>query len=306
MHDTTIPRHGRPRGRVYTTTHGHFVDDGNAVVLVDRHGSKYPLEQVSIQQGWWGSSDEGVARLPRPRRVSSSGETIVEGDRVRIDFLDGNPRCPIVSGGFRATSAGDFLPYNYASPQGGDRNRVAGRSRVLRDDGAEVGTVQWEVGAGGEPRVTVSLGRSSERLRTYVDLDGESGAIQAGTRDGTVLRLDEHSVTVSTSGGSGIVIDSAAGKVQVFHLGQVVEITDGSVKIVTDLLQMQAGRIELSDGVGLPSHPYLLLEDFLSDLELALNDVVTGLAAVPYTATVLTNFAGGLGVKYRSTTTKGA
>lgn len=186
--DPTIPRHRRTHGSVHRTTFGHFVDTGQSVHLVDRHGNVWPLEQVSIQQGWWGFRDDGMARLPRPRRLDADGRVLVEGDRVRIDFVDNNPRQVLVSGGFRAVKPTDFLPYNHNSPKGRDANRLAGRVSVLDDSGRELGALELEAGAENKTRLQLAGAKSGD-APTSITLDAENGSILLERPNGIAVRV---------------------------------------------------------------------------------------------------------------------
>ena len=81
---------------------GWFVRiNADVVVLEASRGQKWPLSFVSILQGGWGAVDnsEGVTKLPRVREYDSEGKVTIEGDRVIIDFINGDKRRPLVRGG---------------------------------------------------------------------------------------------------------------------------------------------------------------------------------------------------------------
>lgn len=207
--DPTIPRHRRPHGSAFGTTFGWFVDNGQVVKLMDRHGNEWPLEQVSIQQGTWGFRDDGIARLPRPQRIDANGRVLVEGDPVRIDYIDHNPGQVLVSGGFRAVRANDFLPYNYETPKGRDHNRLAGRVAVLDDDGRELGALELEAGAEQKTRLQIAGAKSGDDV-TSITLDAEDGSIVLERPNGVAVRV------------TGDVVELIGPQVHAHHNGQAV------------------------------------------------------------------------------------
>ncbi len=148
MSTHTTPRVHRT-GRALGPATGRFVSLGSKVLLLDSSGNRWPLEQVSIVTSFWGGGDEGVRKLPRPWVYDSiTGAVKVTGDLVVIDFLDGNPRKPIVRG-VAASIAGDrdFMPYNHAE-DADDSNRLVVRLRPVDSSGNDGGTVELEVGGG--------------------------------------------------------------------------------------------------------------------------------------------------------------
>ncbi len=179
------PRLGLPpttgRGiRPKAPTYGWFAEDSTgAVVLVDRWGHSWSLSRVSILTGSFGFDEEGFEKLPRVARFDSAGNETVAGDRVVIDFLDQNPKLPLVRGGVRSMGADAFLHYNHES-EGADENRLAVRLRQLDSAGEEVGLIELEAGH---------------------DLGGNIGLTLDGDLVITVKRDDgDHTITITDDG----------------------------------------------------------------------------------------------------------
>lgn len=181
--DPTIPKHDTRRPRSLTS--GWFVDYGDAVVLRDRWGNTWAEASVSIVQGGFGYKEDGAQKLPRPFKYDANGGTIIEGDVVLIDFLDGNPKTPVVVGGVRSAKESGFLARGYGDEQA-PYNRLAVRLRALDTAGAVSGEVRLDVHKpGNEGGAKLSATTRLELLVTD-DLDTEAAAIRITIADGKV------------------------------------------------------------------------------------------------------------------------
>lgn len=128
--DPTIPRH-TGSGTVTGAKIGRFVFDRNdRVVLVDQDGVRYRQGYYQLLQGAFGDGTEGMEKLPRPWRYKGKKVTH-RGDLVLLQFLDGDPKRPVVIGGVRQIRSSDFFHYDHAA-EGADWNRV--RLRVVPRD----------------------------------------------------------------------------------------------------------------------------------------------------------------------------
>ncbi len=164
MRDPSLSRRARGGGIAIPPTYGWFVRQGTNVVLTDRRGNNHNLEYVSILQGTFGWDSEGFTKFPRPRVVDAEGKLLIEGDRVMIDYLDGNVKRPVVRGGIRSTRAIDFLGYNYKS-EGATSNRLALRVEQRDERGNLLGEVEFEIGRNDLGKAEL---RASERIELVV------------------------------------------------------------------------------------------------------------------------------------------
>jgi hypothetical protein len=321
-HDPQIPRRGssKPRGRQAKTTTGWFVfaADGS-VALQTRRGHQYALKWVSICQGFWGdvANGEGVSKLPRVREFDADGNVTVAGDRVVIDFLEGDSSMPIVRGGVRGISQDDFLPYNHER-DGANTNRLGGRLVPLDSDGEATGSVEWEACYDDGPSLRVSAGSGS--VRNFFAI-GADGSIQIGNENGATVLLTADQVAMMSSQGNtvsmdddGIIIASSDGADPPASNSYVQLKADGTIVIGgTGSVQVIGSSIELGGGGAPPLDRYLLASTLLADLALIAADLVT-VAAATIPPTVLVNtpatipkFAASLaaGPPYSSLTIKG-
>jgi hypothetical protein len=206
--DPGIPRKPPPRGRrqVAHTTVGWFARLRNGELkLESKQGNRWRLDQVSILAGSWGSIDniEGVSKLPRPREYDKDGKVTVPGDRVVIDFVDGDGSKPLVRGGVRGLKPDDFLPRTDTKDEGVDYNRLAGRLAPRDADGNIVGFVEWEAAHSNTAALRLSLIPASEAegvppgARTFVSMDMD-GTIQIATASGETLLLKDGQVALLT------------------------------------------------------------------------------------------------------------
>ena len=128
------------------------------MLLTDTRGNTWTAAQVGICQGGFGFDSEGVEKLPRPSLYDATGEVeLVQGDRLIIDFINGNSHRPFVRGGVRSLAATDLAPNHAAS--GASVNRL--RLRVVPRDpttGLELGTVQIDVSGDDQASVLASIG----------------------------------------------------------------------------------------------------------------------------------------------------
>lgn len=198
----TMPTHPRPRGAARGARQGKFVLTGRGararITLVDLDGNRWPLEQVTILHGGWGSGQEGASGLPRPWRYTDAGKVQVEGDLVWIDFDRANPRRPVVVGCIRILRASDFLPERHDAPGARD-NRKALRVRPVNDAGAETGHLDVE--AARDDRGTLDV-RGTHRLRFAV------GPSDTNTTIEVVVEGAEVKVFASTEGAARSVLVS--------------------------------------------------------------------------------------------------
>lgn len=110
----------------------------NDVRLALDGGDMYPSAMFSIVQGF----ADGATALPRPWRYDQdSGEAIVEGDMVLVDFIAGNYRRPVVRGIVRKIGNTDeLLDYDYRKGNIGNPRRIS--IRHVTADGEVKGTIQ--------------------------------------------------------------------------------------------------------------------------------------------------------------------
>lgn len=151
--DRTIPRHAPPSGFASHPTYGEFVDYGDRIILWDFKNC-WELDYVSILSGSFGGREEGIQKFPRPSKYDPTGITLVQGDRVVIDFPNGNTKCPVVRGGVRSVNPSDF--FQYLPGAAADANRLRARIRPLDEAGAPAGRVDFKVADDGTG--TVFLG----------------------------------------------------------------------------------------------------------------------------------------------------
>lgn len=229
--DPTIPQHPRRRGR--NTTSGFFVEKGETVVLRDRWGNTFALQSVTIMSGTFGFDHDGFEKLPRPWKYDDDGKVVVRGDVVVIDFLDGNPKTPVVRGGARQATADDFLARNHGDVEA-PYNRCRARLRALDADGAVQGEVRLRVNDGADGDVKV---QATGALELFVgdDLDADGGIYvtigggvvtvrtAAGTSEGVILGK------TFLSGLSTALADIIAGLALVPYVATVVTTFRGQV-----------------------------------------------------------------------------
>lgn len=183
-------------------TYGWFSETRQGgIVLEDRWGNVWSLNHVSILCGSFGWEAEGVAKLPRVRRFDSADKIIIEGDRVLIDFVDGNPKTPVVRGGLRSTACDAFLPYNHADTEADtDENRLALRLRQLDEEGTETGTIELE--AGHDEGGNIGLELTGDLVIT-VKRDGGDHTI----------RINDEGIQIDAGGTAEVVVNGGTAKV---------------------------------------------------------------------------------------------
>jgi hypothetical protein len=302
--DPTIPRSPQPPGRkrkAFPRVGWFARTAGGSLFLESNRGNRWTLDFVSILQGTWGSIDnsEGVTKLPRPREYDKDGKVVVEGDRVVIDFLEGDPSMPIVRGGVRGVRTNDFFPYNQ-SAAAADFNRLGGRLCPLDSEGKAKGVVEWEAAYGDQAAVRVSVieagdapvaGQPPAGARTYMAL--EPGVVQAATAAGETFRMAEGQIVMITAAGHTIMIDPENG-VQIAQAKPpaveggppeaeaVIQLKDGVAMVLgTGSVQLVGTSIELGNGVLPPGDKYILSGAFLADLAVVLNEIVVGIGTAP-------------------------
>jgi hypothetical protein len=148
MPDRSIPSH--PAGRPFAVSRGVFCKQVDRTILLDKAANTYHPYWVSIIPSFWGRSEDGNVKLPRPE-VRLGDEIIVEGDEVVILYLGGNYQLPIVLGAsrkFGTNTAG--LPYDHsADPTDPLANKLRGRLRwldeVTGDKAAAPPEARWSV-----------------------------------------------------------------------------------------------------------------------------------------------------------------
>ncbi len=183
MADPTIPRHDGRRPRSLTS--GWFVDYGGRIVLRDRWGNTWAEDSVSVVQGGFGYREDGAQKLPRPFKYDASGATVIHGDVVLIDFLDANPKTPIVVGGVRSAKESGFLARGYAD-EAAPYNRGAARLRSLDTAGNVTGEVRLDIhGDRGDGTAKLSA-TSAIELLVSDDLETESAPIRITIAGGKV------------------------------------------------------------------------------------------------------------------------
>lgn len=196
---SVAPTHSRRRRAMLTS--GRFIDYGDRVVLADFDGNTWAAESVSIVQGGFGYREDGVTKPPRPWTFNAAtGQPVIEGDVVLIQFVNDNPSMPVVTGGVRSARASDFLERGHAD---GERpfNRLAMRLRALDPTGAVVGEARVDVHGALGPGTMRALATGTLELVLAPDLANEAGAI--------VLRIQDGVVTVTAGGAPVPVLLSA-------------------------------------------------------------------------------------------------
>jgi hypothetical protein len=305
-HDPTIPRPGQDSAPEIPKTigpmAGHFVRTAQGEIRLEatRRSHSWPLSFVSILQGFWGSVDnaEGVSKMPRVREYDAEGKVVVEGDRVLIEFIDGNPNTPVVRGGVRGVGATDFLPYNQEPSKGpvSDQNRLAGRMVPLDADGKPQGVMEWELSYDDTAQVRFSVTElqappldnktTPPGPKTYVSMSAKDGGeIQMGTKTGEVVRMVEGNISIVTKTGHVLILDENDG-IQIAQAkpgralaeppeAQVVlQFKEGKALIsATDAIQLLSASVELGNGVIPPSDKYILSTAFLAELLLVMTEI---------------------------------
>lgn len=144
--DSTIPANGRRRRAGPSS--GRLIARGDNIVLVDADGDRWSQDVVNICSSFWGGTSEGQRKLPRPWRYDeTTGALIEHGDIVVIDFLNGDPRKPLIRGTVQQLSGSypdddGWLPSSY-----GEVSPNVFRTRVQpRTAGQVEHTVQAELG----------------------------------------------------------------------------------------------------------------------------------------------------------------
>jgi len=294
------PQHG-PGGRKAYPMVGWFARlRTGALVLESYKGHTWPLQHVSICQGTWGSIDnsEGVTKLPRPREYDADGGTVVAGDRVMIDFLNGNYSTPIVRGGVRGVSANDFFPYTQDTT-GADVNRLAMRLGPLDADGKPTGYVEFEGAHDGKASLRVSVleagandkpGAPPAGARTYMSMDANEKLIQMANATGETLQLSPGQIALITSQGHLFMLNDDGvqwaqsdgdGSAEAYLTAKAGTVLMGC----TEAIQMISKSIELGNGLVPPGDAYLKTGAFLPDFAKVCADLVTVAAAVPVVIT---------------------
>jgi len=184
-------------------TVGWFAADskGRVVLVGGKTGSVWGLEKVSILSGSFGFAEEGVEKLPRVYRYDDRGEELVQGDRVLIDFVNGNTDTPVVRGGVRAMSPNAFLHYNHDA-EGADENRLAMRLRILdaEGQGEEKGLVEFEAGHDEGGNVTLTL-------------DGAlTITVKRDDGDHTIV-IDDEGIKIDAGGSTDVTVNGGTAKV---------------------------------------------------------------------------------------------
>lgn len=177
---------------------GWVVRRGQEVYLLDRNGNRHPLARCSFMMGSFGYDKEGTTKLPRPRVLDSAGNVLSVGDMVKIDFADGNPYQPIVTGGARSVKSDDFIPHTYDA-QGGGYNRLAVRVAPQDDNGRELGAVELEIAADDKGSVGLELSD---------DLTARVGGDASWTTDGKLtitVGQGAGALTITVDGGVAAV-----------------------------------------------------------------------------------------------------
>lgn len=185
-------------------TYGWFVEDSTgAVVLQDRWGNVWSIDHVSILSGSFGYDEEGVQKLPRVVRYDAGGDLIADGDRVVIDFLDNNPKLPLVRGGVRSLKAVEFFAARPGAPSA-DENRLAVRLRPIDAEGNEKGVIELQAGhkVNGEPGGNVELSLTG---KLTIVIKRDSG-------DHTIV-IDDDGVKIDAGGTSNVVVNGGTKKV---------------------------------------------------------------------------------------------
>lgn len=153
-------------------TWGWFFEANGSIYLRAAAGTPtWPVERVIILQGEWGYDHEGVEKLPR-LRVEKDGQVLVQGDRVIIDFFDGDSTRPFVRGGLRSLKSTDFLARDH-SIAGANPNRLRVRVAPKNDQGTETGDVRLKV-ADGDAGTVELLATESVTVEIGTNLDGTS------------------------------------------------------------------------------------------------------------------------------------
>lgn len=154
---------------------GRFVRVGaGQVALVDDYGNRWAAERVAVVDGGWGYDQDGVARLPRPWVYDDRSNVTVRGDVVLIDYLDDDPRSPVVTGGLRRVGAsGGFLDTSFAD--GAEQIRI--QQRMLDPDtGAVRGAVRVQAGPDDGTMTITVLGADEQSVRAVFEI-GPAGIV---------------------------------------------------------------------------------------------------------------------------------
>jgi hypothetical protein len=193
-HDAVVPT---------ATTWGYFVDRGGGdIILVDHNGSRWPAGDGSMVRyagAFTSNTLEGVHRAPRPWKFSPDGTPIVEGDFVTIEFLDDNPKRPLVRPGVRPLNPDDPAVHP-VNPIGQDPNPIRARFAARNaSTGAVTGTVQVTA-LDGSNAFEIVVGGSKFGDGTRILIDHDAGTIRLGQGADThpVLLGDELLQTLKT------------------------------------------------------------------------------------------------------------
>ena len=149
--------------------------------------------------------------------------------------------------------------------------------------------------------------------RTFLSINRE-GTVQIGTSAGSSVVVQEDNISLLDSSGHLVQLDGANNQIMLVHRDgtELIAMESGVVKVNGTAIQIGGGTIELGDGAAAATESYVLGDAFLTDLKGAIDDIVTGLAAVPYTAVDATAFSVALGLSlasgppFLSTVVKGA
>ncbi len=136
--DRNIPRSRAPAAMPPRL--GVFVRRGDVIALTDLDGNEWSVDRVIIASGGFGFREDGASILPQPTVCSDDGQVLIEGDKVVIDFLDGNPKMPLVRGVANAAGRIADLPNRLTASAKVERKAVV--LLVRNDQGAITGKLR--------------------------------------------------------------------------------------------------------------------------------------------------------------------
>lgn len=173
-----------------------------------------------------------------------------------------------------------FLLANYPARSG--FSAPGGQHLVVADDDVGVYLVS------GDPD-------DPDAARVYLNVNGAEDTIQAATAAGSTLRVAETQAMVMNAAGDLLLLDSDTHILLLHNAGvEYLELKDGTATLAGGSVILSGGAVTVigggitltSDNTGVaPTEAVILGESFLSDLNTVLAEIVTGLAAVPFTAT---------------------
>jgi hypothetical protein len=180
--DPTIPRHpADARGqRIFQV--GKIVERGGKLFLVADDGPSWSVEYVTVLQGIFGWTEDGVAAFPRPWVYDDTGKATLEGDKVVFSRLNGAARMPLIVGAVRSNAPHPFLS---ATISKAPRNRIAFRKRALDAQGKQKGEVRAEINPAedGEMRVAAT---TRLQLQVAPTIDDANAGLQVVMEGGQV------------------------------------------------------------------------------------------------------------------------